>query len=418
MHYKLRREIEGHAKLQGSMPPLPEIAEAVGTPLYVYDGDVLRARIGRLEAALADVPHLTCYAVKANDALALLRIAAEEGLGADIVSGGELARALRAGIPAERIVFSGVGKRPEEIRAALEAGVRSLNVESLGELEAVAAEARALGVVAPVSVRLNPDVAGATHAYVATGAATSKFGLAPDEAREAFAQAAGDGALAPVGLSFHVGSQLLDTAPILAAAERAAAIWREVASDGIPLRDLDAGGGLGIAYDGSGAEPDLAAYAGGLAAVARELGAELVLEPGRWLVAPAGTFVTCVLYVKEAAGRRVAVCDGGMNDLIRPALYEAHHPIEVLGAGERERGPVDVVGPVCESGDFFALGRDLPLPEPGDLLAVGLAGAYGRTMSSTYNARPLCAEALVEGGAWRVTRERGAVEDLLRGESS
>ena len=394
------------------METFEDVARAVGTPFYAYDADLFRARIARFRAALGETPHLLCYALKANDALALVAIAAEEGLGADIVSGGELAQALRAGVPGGRIVFSGVGKRREEIRAALAAGVRALNVESRGELDLVAGEAAALGVVAPVSVRLNPDVEADTHAYVATGSAASKFGLGVEEARAAYARAAADPALEPVGISFHVGSQLLDTAPVLDAAERAASLWREVAAGGIPLRELDVGGGLGIAYDG-GVEADVEGYAKALAAVARELGATLILEPGRWLVGPVGTFVTRVLYVKEAAGRRIAVCDGGMNDLIRPALYGARHPIALVGGGEgRARGAVDVVGPLCESGDFFALGIDLPLPEAGDLVAIGQAGAYCRVMSSTYNARPLCAEVLLEGGAYRVIREPLPAEEL------
>ena len=396
---------------------LSEIAAEVGTPLYVYDGDLFRARVRRLEHALAAIPHQVCYAVKANDALAVLRIAADEGLGADIVSGGELAKALRAGIAPERMVFSGVGKTRAEIRGAIAAGVRSLNVESLGELEIVAEEARAAGRVARIAIRLNPDVTPETHAYVSTGSAASKFGLAPADVLAAFRRAADDPVLEPVGLSFHVGSQLLDPAPVFAAADRAAELWRELAREGIALSDLDAGGGLGVPYAVGAAEPDVDAYASALARVAASLGATLVVEPGRWLVAAAGTFVTRVLYVKDAGDRRIAVCDGGMNDLVRPALYEAYHPIEVVAADGREAGIVDVVGPLCESGDFFALGRELPLPKPGDLLAVGLAGAYGRVMSSTYNGRPLCAEVLVEGGRWRVTRARGSFENLLFGES-
>jgi diaminopimelate decarboxylase len=380
------------------------VAAAVGTPFYAYDADRFRERIRRFRAAFAETRHSLCYALKANDALALVAIAAREGLGADIVSGGELAKALRAGVPAERIVFSGVGKRREEIGAALDAGVRSVNVESLGELEAVAEEARVLGLVAPVSVRLNPDVQADTHAYVATGSAASKFGLGLDDAREAYARAVASPALEPVGISFHVGSQLLDPAPVLGAAQRAADLWQELADGGIRLRDLDVGGGLGIAYDGV-EEAAVEPYAEALAGIASELGAELVLEPGRWLVGPVGTFVMRVLYVKEAPGRRIAVCDGGMNDLIRPALYDARHPISLSGADDRETGPVDVVGPVCETGDFFALGIELPLPEPGDLLAIGQAGAYCRVMSSLYNARPLCAEVLLEDGAYRVIRE-------------
>jgi diaminopimelate decarboxylase len=394
-----------------------DVAAAVGTPFYAYDADLFRERIGRFRAAFAKAPHSVCYALKANDALALVRIAAEEGLGADIVSEGELAKALRAGMPAGRIVFSGVGKRREEIRAALGAGVRALNVESLGELDAVAAEAAALGVVAPVSVRLNPDVEADTHAYVATGAAASKFGLGLGDARTAYTRAAADPSLEPVGLSFHVGSQLLDPAPVLAAAERAAELWRELVAKGIPLRELDVGGGLGIPYD-DGEEVGLKPYADALVEVAGKLDAELVLEPGRWLVGPVGTFVTRVLYVKAARGRRIAVCDGGMNDLIRPALYRAAHPVSLLGGDDgRPRGVVDVVGPVCETGDFFALGVELPLPAPGDLLGIGQAGAYCRVMASTYNARPLCAEVLREAGSYRVIREPAPAEELAARES-
>jgi diaminopimelate decarboxylase len=395
-----------------------DVAAAVGTPFYAYDADLFRARIRRFRAALPETPHLVCYALKANDARALVAIAAAEGLGADIVSGGELAKALRAGVPGERIVFSGVGKRRDEIRAGLAAGVRTLNVESLGELDVVAEEAAALGVVAPVSVRLNPDVEAGAHAYVATGSVGSKFGLGLEDTRAAYARAAADPALEPVGISFHVGSQLLDPAPVLAASERAAALWRELAAEGVRLRELDAGGGLGIPYDGE-EEADVEEYAAALGRTAADLGATLVLEPGRWLVGPIGTFVTRVLYVKDAPGRRIAVCDGGMNDLIRPALYAARHPIAVAGAGDgRVRGAVDVVGPVCETGDFFALGVELALPEPGDLVAIGQAGAYCRVMASTYNARPLCAEVLREGGVYRVIREPIPPEELAERELS
>lgn len=392
-----------------------QIADAVGTPFFLYDGDVLSERIDRIESAFDGIPHHTCYAVKANDSLALIGIAARAGLGADIVSGGELVKALRAGIPPERIVFSGVGKRRDEIRAAIAAGVRSLNVESLGELDVAAEEALALGRKAPISVRLNPDVAADSHAYISTGSAKSKFGVGFDEALLALTRAAGHDALEPVGISFHIGSQVFDLGAIKAALEKGVALWQEAASRGIKLRDLDVGGGLGIRYE-PGDEIDVEAYASVLAKESARLEAELVLEPGRWLVAPAGTFVARVLYVKDAPGRRIAVCDGGMNDLIRPALYQAYHPIETVSGEPRPTGLVDVVGPVCESGDFFALSRSLPLPEPGDLLAIGLAGAYCRVMSSTYNARPLCAEVLAENGTWRVIRERGTIDDLFRGE--
>jgi diaminopimelate decarboxylase len=331
------------------------------------------------------------------------------------VSGGELAKSVKAGVAPARIVFSGVGKRDDEIRAAVEGGIRSLNVESLEELDEIAAVARALGRVAPISVRLNPDVAGGAHEYLATGAAASKFGLERAEATEAFRRAAADDALDPVGLSFHVGSQLLDTEPILTAASRAAELWRELADAGIQLRDFDAGGGLGIAYDG-GAEPDVGGYIAGLAELAGSLEAKLIVEPGRHLAGPAGTFVTRVLHVKHAGGRTIVVCDGGSNDLLRPALYGAEHPITVQVESDRERASVDLVGPLCESSDFLALDRTLPLPRRGDLIAVELAGAYGRVMSSTYNARPLCAEVVLEQGGWRVSRERGTYDDLVRNE--
>lgn len=269
--------------------------------------------------------------------------------------------------------------------------------------------------MAAVSVRLNPDVEAGTHRYLTTGTSASKFGLERADALAAARLAAADDWLELVGLSFHVGSQLLDVAPVLAGAERAAEVWSELRREGIELRDLNVGGGLGIAY-GDGAEPDAAAYARAIAEIGHSIGATLVLEPGRYLVAPVGTFVTRVLHVKRAGGRTIVVCDGGINDLIRPLLYGAEHPIRLLAGGDRELAVVDVVGPLCESGDFLALDRTLPLPARGDLLVVELAGAYGRVMSSTYNARPLCAEVLLEGGRWRIGRERGCIEDLIRNE--
>jgi len=331
------------------------------------------------------------------------------------VSGGELAKCLSAGVAPERIVFSGVGKREDEIHAGVAAGIRSLNVESLDELEEIADAARQLGRVAPISIRLNPDVPGGGHEYLATGGAASKFGLERADAAEAFRRAAANEALEPVGISFHVGSQLLDTEPILVAAQRAAELWRELAGAGVQLRDFDAGGGLGLAYDG-GPEPDVGAYTATLGEIAGGLDATLIVEPGRHLVGPVGTFVTRVLRVKEAGGRTIVVCDGGSNDLLRPVLYGAEHPIAVLAGSEREPTPVNIVGPLCESSDFLALGRTLPLPSRGDLIAVELAGAYGRVMSSTYNARPLCAEVVIEQGTWRVSRERGTYDDLVRNE--
>jgi diaminopimelate decarboxylase len=396
-------------------PRIDAIADEVGTPFYAYDLDLFRERIRAFEAPLEGTPHLTCYAVKANDALAVLRVAADEGLGADIVSGGELDKAIRAGLDPARIVFSGVGKRHDEIAAALAVGVRSLNVESLDELAEIAELAAARGITAPVSVRVNPDVAAGTHAYLSTGTAASKFGLPATEALEALRRAAADSRLEPVGLSFHVGSQILDVAPFVAAAERTADVWREASREGIALRDLDVGGGLGIPYDGE-IEPDLREYVEAVVDAARSLDAMLVLEPGRLLVGPIGIFVTRVVHLKRLGDHAIAVCDGGINDFLRPLLYGAEHPIDVLPADARGEAVVDVVGPLCESGDYLALGRRLPVPSPGDLIVFGLAGAYGRVMSSTYNARPLCAEVLLEGGGWRVGRERGTYDDLVRNE--
>jgi diaminopimelate decarboxylase len=322
---------------------------------------------------------------------------------------------LQAGIAPERIVFSGVGKQADELRAAVEAGIRSVNVESLDELDELEQTARSLGRKTPVSARLNPDIAGGGHEYLATGAAASKFGLARAEAAEAIRRAAASSALEPVGLSFHVGSQLLDAAPVLEAAERAGELWLELAGEGIELRDFDAGGGLGLGYSGE-AEPELEPYATALTETAASLGATLLLEPGRHLIGATGTFVTRVIRVKQAGDKTLAVCDGGSNDLLRPVLYGAEHPVAVLGAEGRDEQTVDVVGPLCEEGDFLALDRRLPEPRKGDLIAVGLAGAYGRVMSSTYNARPLCAEVVLEQGTWRVSRERGSYADLVRNE--
>ena len=319
------------------------------------------------------------------------------------------------GIPPDRIVFSGVGKRENEIRAAVEAGIRSLNVESLEELDEIADVGRALERVVPVTIRLNPDIASGGHEYLSTGGAGSKFGLGRGEAAEAVRWAEAAGALSPVGISFHVGSQLLNTKPLLEAADRAAELWRQLAAAGIPLRDFDVGGGLGLAYN-DGPEPDVGDYIARLGGLARGLEATLLLEPGRHLVGPVGTFVTRVVHVKQAGAKTIVVCDGGSNDLLRPALYGAEHPITVLADGERERATVDLAGPLCESGDFLALNRSVPLPRRGDLIAVELAGAYGRVMSSTYNARPLCAEVVVEQGSWRVSRERGTYDDLVRNE--
>ncbi|MGI9658880.1 MAG: diaminopimelate decarboxylase [Gaiellaceae bacterium] len=397
-------------------PLLHAIATAVDTPTYVYDVDAFDARIEQLRAALGDSDHHVCYALKANDCLALISITAHAGFGADVVSAGEMLKALRGGVLPTDIVFSGVGKRRDEIALAIEVGVKSLNAESAQELDVIADEARAQNTVARVGVRLNPDVAADTHEYIATGSGGAKFGVPPEEAYELLLRAERDPNLEPLALSFHIGSQIFDPAQVFEAADRAAAIWRDAREAGVKLRDFDVGGGLGVAYMGED-EPDLNAYVDRLTSVAADLGATLVLEPGRWLVAPIGTLLTRVLYTKDVSGRRIAICDAGMTELIRPALYGAEHPFTVLGdESGRPSGVVDLVGPICESGDFLAKGREGALPEPGDLIAIGFAGAYGRVMASHYNARPTIPEVLVEQGEWRVVRDRGVIDDLLDGE--
>ena len=395
---------------------LQAIADAVDTPVYVYDGEAFDERIERLQAALSDVDHLICYALKANDSLAMISIAAHGGLGADVVSAGELLKALRGGILPSDIVFSGVGKRRDEIAMAIEVGVRSLNVESAQELDIVAQEADAQGTVVRVGVRLNPDVSADTHEYIATGSGAAKFGVPPAEAYELLLRAQRDPNLEPIALSFHIGSQIFDPSSIFEAAQRAAGIWRDARAAGVELREFDVGGGLGVPYVG-GEEFDLTAYVARLGKLAAELGARLVLEPGRWLVAPVGTLLTRVLYTKDVADRRIAICDAGMTELLRPALYGAEHPFMFVNdTTGRETGPVDLVGPACESGDFLGKDRELPLPEPGDLIAVGFAGAYARVMASQYNARPPIPEVIAEAGGWRVVRDRATVDSLIDGE--
>lgn len=395
---------------------LHAIATALGTPTYVYDVDAFDRRIEQLQDALGETDHHVCYALKANDCLALISIAAHAGLGGDVVSSGELLKALRGGILPSDVVFSGVGKRRDEIAMAIEVGVKSLNVESAHELDIVSDEARTQSTVARVGVRLNPDVTADTHEYIATGSGQAKFGVPATEAYDLLLRAGRDPHLEPVALSFHIGSQIFDPEPVFEAANRAAAIWKDARAAGVELSDFDVGGGLGVPYMG-GDEPLLDAYVDRLTSIAAELGATLVLEPGRWLVAPIGTLLTRVLYTKDVPGRRIAICDAGMTELLRPALYDAEHPLTVLTDDTaRPSGVVDVVGPICESGDFLAKGREMLLPEPGDLIAVGFAGAYGRVMASHYNARPTVPEVLVENGDWRVVRDRGMIDDLLDGE--
>ena len=395
--------------------PLNAVADALGTPVWVYGAGTLRRRLAELQGALAGLAQVQ-YAVKANDHLAVLRVLAAGGAGADVVSGGELARALRAGIPAGRVVFSGVGKTADEIRAALVAGIAQLNVESAAELDMIATIAAGMGVLAPVALRINPDIDAGTHAKITTGRAENKFGIPYADAAALYARAAALPGVRPVGLALHIGSQILALAPYRAAFARAAMLVRDLRGAGHAVSRMDCGGGLGIGYrDGPGAAP--AAFAGALRAAFAGLELHLMVEPGRWLAGPAGVLLASVLLTKGEG--RFVVLDAAMTELIRPAMYDAWHAIVPLSPVRAVAAvaAVDVVGPVCESADTFARARLLPGLAAGDRVALLDAGAYGAVMSSTYNARPLAPIALIDDARWATIRPRQTVEELWRGES-
>lgn len=397
--------------------PLPGIAGAVGTPTYVYAQATLDRHLRVFDEAFSGHPHLICYAMKANSSQAILRLVADRGAGADIVSGGELFRAMRAGVPPERIVFSGVGKTAHEMAEALRAGVLCLNVESEPELSALARVAAEVGRRAPVSLRVNPDIDAQTHPYIATGLRESKFGIPIDDAPRLAARVAGDPNLELVGLDCHIGSQIVSLDPLLGALDSVIELSDQLRALGHPVRHLDLGGGLGIPYDRE-TPPHPSEL--GRAVVERMRGRpeSIVLEPGRVIVGNAGVLLTRVLYVKDAPARRFVVVDAAMNDLMRPSLYDAHHDIwPVKRAESDERSVVDVVGPVCESGDTFARARPLPPVRAGDLVAIMSAGAYGYAMASNYNSRARACEVLVHGDRWAVVRERETNESLVAGES-
>jgi diaminopimelate decarboxylase len=396
--------------------PLNAIADALGTPAWVYGAGTMRRRLAELKSALSDVPIHIHYAVKANDHLAVLRIFAAGGAGADVVSEGEFLRARHAGVAARDIVFSGVGKTIAELRLAIGEGVGQINVESAAELAMISEVATALGRSAPVALRINPDVDAGTHAKITTGKAENKFGIPYADAAALYARAATLPGVAPVGIALHIGSQILSLAPYRAAYARAAELVRALRAAGQVVSRVDCGGGLGIGYrDGPGASPT--AFAGTLRAAFAGLDVQLMVEPGRWLVGPAGLLLASVVLTK--ADDRFAVIDAAMNDLVRPAMYDAWHAIVPLSAGNAMGTvrPVDVVGPVCESGDTFAVARALPSLAGGDRVAILDAGAYGAVMSSTYNARPLAPIALVDGARWAVIRPRQAVSDLWAAEA-
>ena len=415
---------EGELWCEGAK--LSRVADAVGTPAFVYSAAAVTEAYGALDAALAFAPHLVAYAVKANGNLAILSLLAKLGCGADIVSGGELERCLAAGMPKERIVFSGVGKRDEEIEAALRLPIRSLHVESAPELRVVEEIARRLGVCARVALRVNPDVDPETHPYIATGLHDTKFGVEVDIARELVGRILASKHLELDGLACHIGSQVGRASALREAVAIVARFAVECRAAGAPVRALDAGGGFPIAYGHEKAPyPTTAelgeAIRGGIAdGGARDLGLEVIVEPGRALVGNAGVLLTRVIFEKRSPNKRFVVVDAAMTELIRPALYQAHHAIEPVAdpPDGAPAGPADVVGPVCETGDFLARDRALPPLARGDLLAIHSAGAYAASMSSTYNARPRAPEVLVDGDEFRVVRDRQRVEDLWRGEKA
>ena len=398
--------------------PLPVLAAEYGTPLYVYSQQHILGRLQLFQTAFAAVPHSICYAVKANSSLALMRLLANAGTGFDIVSGGELARVDKAARPAvSRTVFSGVGKQIAEIDAALTAGILIFNVESAAELDLLAARAQVLGRPARFALRVNPDVFAETHPYISTGLSAHKFGIDINAARALYRKAAKVRSLVSTGVSVHIGSQIRAVDPFGAALERVANLIQQLKEDGINLTHIDAGGGLGIEYGEQDFSPERAVldYSRQVIGAVGHLGLHLLLEPGRFLVAQAGALITEVLNTKKNGDKTFVITDAGMNDLIRPALYQVHHeivPVKEPGASVVAQ-PVDIVGPVCESGDFFARARPLPPAETGDLLAILDAGAYGMTLTSNYNTRPRPAEVLVDGSAHRLIRRRETMKDLF-----
>jgi diaminopimelate decarboxylase len=410
----LSRRADGVLRLDGVS--LDAIARAAGTPAYVYNAFVIRDRFAELSSALQPLEHRINYAVKANSCLAVLELLRGLGAGCDIVSVGELRRALAAGFPPERIVFSGVGKRADELAEACAARIGQINIESLEELDALAAVAARQDGKVQVGIRVNPDVTADTHPYTRTGMAAAKFGIPADQVVETARRVRAHPALELSGLAMHVGSQLLDPGPFEKGAMRLAELVTSLRAAGTTsLRSLDLGGGFGIRYrDELPFSPRRLADA--LLPVVARLELDIHVEPGRYLVGSAGILLATVLYRKHAGGTDFVVVDAGMNDLVRPSHYQAHHEIVVVGERGAPAELVDVVGPICESGDFLALGRQLPAVQAGDLLAVLGAGAYGFVMSSNYNDRPRPPEILVDQGDWRVVRRRETLEDLLRSE--
>lgn len=397
--------------------PLAEIAAQAGTPFYVYSRDAILARYREYDQAFGDHPHQVCFAVKANSNLAVLALLARAGAGFDLVSGGELYRVLAAGGDPAKVVFSGVGKTDEEFQYGLNSGIHSFNCESPAELQRLSAVASRLGHTARVALRVNPDVDAATHPYISTGLSENKFGIGIAEVEPVYALGASLPGLALTGVSSHIGSQLLDPAPLEEALGKMLALIGRLRAAGLAVDHLDIGGGLGVPYKPQEFRPPVADFIRRVCARTAGLGLTLMTEPGRSIVGEAGALVTQVLYTKRNGKKHFVIVDAAMNDLIRPVLYQAHHEILPLREAWDEREPVDVVGPVCESGDFFAKDRLLTPLDSGDLAALLTAGAYGFVLSSNYNSRPRVPEVLVEGTEWRIVRERETHADLIRGES-
>ena len=395
---------------------ISEIAAAVGTPFYVYSTATLLRHFKAFDDALDGMDHLVCYAMKANSNQAVLKTLAQAGAGMDVVSAGEYLRAKAAGVPGDKIVFSGVGKTVSEIRLALEGGIRQFNVESEPELEVLDAVARSMDKVAPITIRVNPDVDAKTHAKIATGKSENKFGIPIARAREVYRMAAAMPGLEVVGIDVHIGSQLTDLTPFELAYQKVAELTEQLRADGHTIRRLDLGGGLGIPYERSNAAPPLPTdYGAMVQKTLGHLGCEIEIEPGRLIAGNAGLMVSEVIYVKSGEGRDFLIIDGAMNDLIRPAMYEAHHdiiPVVEAEAGA-EQQPYDIVGPVCESGDTFAKQRMMPKLAAGDLVAFRSAGAYGAVMASEYNSRALIPEVLVHGDQFAVIRRRPTFDEMI-----
>ena len=389
---------------------LSELAREHGTPLYVYSGATIEENFRRFDQAFAPVDHLVCYATKANSSLAIVRRLAGIGAGADVVSGGELRAALVCGIPAERIVFSGVGKTDGEIAAGVDAAILAFNAESEREIEKIDAIARARGAVARVALRVNPDIDARSHPYISTGLKQNKFGVDIGRSRDVFEKARRLSNVRMVGVQAHIGSQITASGPLADSAGELAELAKTLAAQGFPVETVDIGGGIGIG--GSGLSPE--SYAAAVLPCLCGLPFRILIEPGRAIVGPAGVLLTAVLYVKQERGKTFVVTDAGMNDLLRPALYQAIHPIEPVRRTENRTITADVVGPVCETADFFLQDAAIPEPEEGDLLAIRDAGAYGFAMSSNYNFRPRAAEVLIENGSPRLVRRRESFDDLTR----